>query len=154
MSKVVRTRSRGHCRRRWLTKYIQSNQNVENIAFDKKEIHKLISIIWDSNVDDEYLIDWNNLSACFNNTVTPKWLRWRFGVVCKEVPHSHTLEFREIIDQLYNIYQRKIINEVDYINGSLPDGEEIYESHDLIDYCPVLIIYQFACAKLAMNPQT
>ena len=125
VSKVVSTRSRGHCRRRWLSKSIQSNRKGENIAFDKKEIHKLISIIWESNVDDEYLIDWNNLSACFNNTVTSKWLRWKFGVVCKEVPHSHFLEFGEIINQLYNIYQRKIINEGDYINGSLPDGEEI-----------------------------
>ena len=75
----------------------------------------MIKIVSETSDIDFYFIDWKELSEHFNDSISPMWCKWKFGVICKEVPHSHLLEIEDIIDQLQDIYIMKV-NEHDCNN--------------------------------------
>lgn len=109
----VKTRSQSQCRTYWTrhlsqikTKYAFEKwflnlrkDDPEHItaSFNENEIYKLITLIFEANIDDKYLIDWNDLMNHFDNV--PSRLKLKFQDVCKEVPLSHRV-FR--IDRTIN----------------------------------------------------
>lgn len=83
--------------------------------------YELIKLINESCVNDEYLIDWVELSKHFLN-VSPNWLKWKFGVLKKELPLSYSSEFTDIIEELSKLYD-------DRVNGHSDDDDELLMSY-------------------------
>lgn len=94
---------------RWLAKTSHlENQTEKSVTISNSEVYKLITLISDANIDDEYFVDWKLLTRSFVSEVSAAWLKWKFKSICKEVPQGHKLEFTDLIEQLLVIYQTKI----------------------------------------------
>lgn len=125
VAEKVKTRSPIHCLHRWsrhhsqitnndtfenwLTKIEKDNSDdfyVKTLTID--QWYKLITLISEANIDDEFLIEWDDLIKHFDDVPSPAWLKLEFQAICKEVPQSHRLEFPELIEQLLGIYERKM----------------------------------------------
>ena len=107
ISDMVVTRDPRACLNRWNRCVSKRVDTMDDIVFKDDDAKKLVSTIFNSNLEDEYLIDWNMLSAMFHDTVTSSWLRWKWGVLKKEIPHSHFLEFPEIVEKIHELYTTK-----------------------------------------------
>ena len=80
----------------------------EEVVFTESDEERLVKGICESGVDDEHLIDWIQLSGLFSDDrVTPQWLRCRWGALIKQVPRLNFIEFPEVVEKLYEIYQQK-----------------------------------------------
>ena len=77
-------------------------------SFNDNDAHKLISYIYELDVDDDYLIDWTAVASLFDHKYNPGWLRCKFQALSKEVRSSHLLEFVDVVEQLYSIYEEKL----------------------------------------------
>ena len=95
------------------------------VKFTEDDAEKLVTTVYESGVEDEYLIDWLNLSEMFDESVTPQWLKIKWGMMVKELPRVMFLEFPEIVENLYQLYQSKKMkkkNEVEDV-GLNVDGQ-------------------------------
>ena len=139
VSKIVGTRSLNTCEVRWTRNLSKREHNLCDV-FTDEDAHKLVNYVHGLNVDDDYLIDWTDVGAYFDNRYTPGWLRCKFQGLCKEVPSSHLCEYVDVVEQLHEIYQHKQQIE-DGCTQVLPNpgGDVDVDDVSLIDDISILV---------------
>ena len=109
VSALVGSRPPILCLQRWKRLSRRGEEEVrEEVIFTESDEERLVKGIYESGVDDEHLIDWIQLSGLFSDDrVTPQWLRCRWGALIKQVPRLNFIEFPEVVEKLYEIYEQK-----------------------------------------------
>jgi len=66
---------------------------------------KLLSLLRDSGIYDECLVDWKDISEKFDGKFEPNELKFKFGCLSKQLPGWYLLGFEEKVDKLTDLYK-------------------------------------------------
>merc|ERR1719431_1225632 len=64
---------------------------------------KLLSLLRDSGIYDECLVDWKDISEKFGGEFEPNQLKFKFDCLSKQLPGWYLLGFEEKIDKLTDL---------------------------------------------------